>query len=67
VHVAIEQLGVDGVFFLMSRRFTGLPQMTTLHLVEDGAWVVEAKKNKKKHKGKKAPVKGQILDVRPAP
>jgi len=65
VHVAIEQLGVDGVFFLMSRRFTGLPQMTTLHLVEDGAWVVQAKpkKGSKKHKGKKAPVQGKIVDV----
>jgi len=65
VHVMVEKFGVDGVFFVMSRRFTGLPQMTALKVVEDGAWVVDARpqKGRKKHKGKKAPVQGKIIDV----
>ena len=50
VHVEIEDLGINGVFFLMARRFTGLPQFTTLTLREDGAWVLYARPKSLKHK-----------------
>jgi prophage tail gpP-like protein len=64
VRAQVEPLGIDGVYFVMARRFTGLPQMTVLSLREDGAWVVDAHPSKRRHRrGKNAPSAGAILDV----
>lgn len=66
VRVVIEDLGLDDTFFLMARRFSGPPQMTTLSLREDGAWALQARPNsvkrKKVQRGNKKPVP-QIVDV----
>lgn len=67
VQVEIEDLGVNGVFFLMARRFSGLPQFTTLTLREDGAWVLYAKpksvKRKQINKTNGKTTTPQIIDV----
>jgi prophage tail gpP-like protein len=66
VRAVIEDLGIDGVFFVMARRFSGLPQMTTLSLREDGAWVLDAhpktlRRHGKTHKMADQP--GRIIDL----
>jgi prophage tail gpP-like protein len=64
----VEDLSIDGVFFIMARRFSGLPQMTTLSLREDGAWVLDAHpKSLRRHQGtkKKAAQPGRIIDLAP--
>jgi prophage tail gpP-like protein len=45
VHVLWEEYGVDAVYFLMARRFTGGRPggtRTTLTLKEDGVWILDA-------------------------
>lgn len=45
IHVLCEPHGIDGVYFLMARNFQGgrgKSSLTTLTLVEDGVWVVDA-------------------------
>lgn len=62
IHVKSDVHGIDEVWFLMARRFTGgreQPTLTHLTLKEDGIWSVEGYKEKKRkrkagrHKGKK--------------
>lgn len=58
VHVISERHGIDAVFFLMARKFTGGRQQasrTQLELKEDRTWVLEAHPHKKNHRlGKNA-------------
>lgn len=64
VRCVVEDLGVDGIFFVMARRFSGPPAFTTLSLREDGAWVLEAHpKTLRRRKGKAAAGSGLILDL----
>ncbi|MDF0377701.1 phage baseplate assembly protein [Methylophilus sp. YYY-1] len=66
VHVVSEPHGIDGVFFLMSRRFTGSRQdgqRTELMLKEDGIWALDAHPHKRKHRRGKNDSPGEILDV----
>jgi prophage tail gpP-like protein len=67
VRAVVEDLGLDGIFFVMARRFTGLPQMTTLTLHEDGAWVLDAHPKTLRRHGKhhKADRPGRIIDLTP--
>jgi prophage tail gpP-like protein len=67
VRAVIEDLGIDGVFFIMARRFSGLPQITTLSLREDGAWVLDAHPKTLRRRGKthKAAKPLQIIDLSP--
>lgn len=53
VRVISEPHGIDDIFFLMARRFTGgrnEGQRTHLTLKEDKAWVLEAHPRKKSHR-----------------
>lgn len=58
VHVKSDPHNIDGIYFLMHRRFRGgrnTPRVTLLTLVEDGVWLPDAypkKKHKRKRKGK---------------
>ncbi|WP_337050161.1 phage baseplate assembly protein [Serratia fonticola] len=56
VHVVSEPHGIDAIFFLMKRNFTGgslgVGEKTTLTLKEDGVWIPDAYPKRKKHKGK---------------
>lgn len=64
IHVSSESLGIDGVWFLMERVFTGgrgRQRTTSLLLVEDGVWVIDAFKKKKGRKGKK--LQAVVVDV----
>jgi prophage tail gpP-like protein len=61
VHVEIEDFGLNAPMFIMSRRFSGLPAITTLKLHEDGAWVLAAHPKKLRHKHQLGP--GKILNL----
>lgn len=53
VLVVIEEFGIDGLYFLMGRRFFGgrdEGQLTDLTLKEDGVWLLDAHPHTKKHK-----------------
>lgn len=53
VHVLSEPHGIDGIYFLLGRRFTGgrsLGALTELRLVEDGVWVLDAHPHKREHR-----------------
>ncbi len=56
VHVVSEPHGIDAIFFLMRRNFTGgslgAGEKTTLTLKEDGVWIPDAYPKRKKHKSK---------------
>ncbi|WP_375591711.1 phage baseplate assembly protein [Chitiniphilus eburneus] len=55
VHLVAEPLGLDGVYFIMARRFTGGASQgttTTLTLREDGVWIVDGAKQSAKKGGK---------------
>ncbi|KDB09519.1 hypothetical protein LIG30_1491 [Burkholderia sp. lig30] len=64
VHVIWEEYGIDAVYFLMGRRFTGGRDSspgarTTLTLKEDGVWVPDAHPHsgrKHRHKGHSGPL-----------
>lgn len=69
IHVISEPHGIDAVYFLMGREFTGgRPggKVTTLRLKEDGVWIPDAfpKKKKGRKKRKKKQELG-IVDVEP--
>lgn len=57
VHVLWEEYGVDAVYFLMGRRFTGgrpAGARTTLTLKEDGVWILDAHPHSgRRHRRKK--------------
>lgn len=67
VRVVSERHKIDGVFFLMGRRFTGGRQggqQTELRLVEDGMWVLAPHPHQRKHrKGKNAIEQGMVSDA----
>lgn len=66
LHVLCEQLGIDDVFFLMARRFSGGREQaprTVLTLKEDRAWLLDAHPHKKKHRLGKNSAPLQILDI----
>lgn len=61
IQLISEPHGLDGIYFLMARRFEGGRsdgKTTTLKLVEDGVWVLDAKPEKDKpKKGRKGKAK----------
>ncbi|HBW2145871.1 TPA: phage tail protein [Klebsiella pneumoniae] len=70
IHVISEPHGIDAVYFLMGREFTGGRPggaVTTLRLKEDGIWIPDAwTKKKKARKGrKKKKLETGIVDVEP--
>ncbi|KAF1051695.1 MAG: hypothetical protein GAK41_01251 [Burkholderia gladioli] len=53
VHVVWEEYGIDAIYFLMARRFTGGTH-TALTLKEDGVWILDAHPHSgRKHRKKK--------------
>ncbi|MEC6145790.1 phage baseplate assembly protein [Klebsiella pneumoniae] len=70
IHVISEPHGIDAVYFLMGREFSGGRPggaVTTLRLKEDGIWIPDAwPKKKKARKGrKKKKQETAIIDVEP--
>ncbi|EOX6288512.1 phage baseplate assembly protein [Escherichia coli] len=70
IHVISEPHGIDAIYFLMGREFTGGRPggaVTTLRLKEDGVWIPDAwPKKKKARKGrKKKKQELGIVDVEP--
>jgi prophage tail gpP-like protein len=68
VVVQSEPHGLDGIYFLMARRFTGdksIGQRTQLTLKEDGVWLLDAHPSKRKHRRGKNSLPLQVLDFRP--
>ncbi|WP_115660519.1 phage baseplate assembly protein [Klebsiella quasipneumoniae] len=70
IHVISEPHGIDAIYFLMGREFTGGRPggaMTTLRLKEDGVWIPDAwSKKKKARKGRrKKKQELGIVDVEP--
>lgn len=66
VHVLSEPHGLNGVYFLMARRFSGDRrggQITSLTLKEDGAWVLDAHPSKRKHRRGKNSLPGRVVDL----
>ncbi|ARU30905.1 phage tail protein [Sulfuriferula sp. AH1] len=66
VRVFSEPHGIDGVFFLMARKFRGgraSGSRTELTLKEDGVWVLDAHPHKGKHRRGKNSAPGQIIDL----
>ncbi|KGA31953.1 phage baseplate assembly protein [Pectobacterium odoriferum] len=66
IHVISEYHGIDAVFFLMGREFSGgRPGGTTtmLRLKEDGVWIPDAYPKKKKQRKRKGKKDLQIVDV----
>lgn len=66
VLVKSEPHGLDGVYFLMARRFTGdksVGQRTQLTLKEDGVWVLDAHPSKRRHRKGKNSLPGKIVDL----
>ena len=69
IHVISEPHGIDAVYFLMGREFTGGRPggaVTTLRLKEDGVWIPDAfPKKKKGRKKRKKKQETAIIDVEP--
>lgn len=70
IRVRSEPHGIDGVFFLMGREFSGgRPDntITTLRLKEDGIWIPDAYPKKRKTRKRRAKVNKEleIIDVEP--
>ena len=66
VRVQSDVFGIDQVFFIMGRRFTGgrgVPTQTSLRLVEDGIWVLDAHPHSRKHRRGKNDCPGEIIDL----
>ncbi|WP_211249600.1 phage baseplate assembly protein [Microvirgula aerodenitrificans] len=56
IHVLSEPHGIDGVYFLMARKFQGgrgIGMTTQLTLKEDGVWVLDAHPHNRKRRGRK--------------
>lgn len=65
VQVLSEPHGINGIYFLMARRFTGgrtQASNTELTLKPDGVWVLDAHPHKRKHRRGKNGI-GEIIDV----
>lgn len=66
VRVFSEPLNINGVFFLMARKFIGgrtEGARTELTLKEDGVWTLDAHPHKRKHRRGKNSGPGEIIDV----
>lgn len=66
VRVASEPHGLDGIYFVISRRIAGdraRGQVTDLVLKEDGAWALYAHPSKRKHRRGKNSMPGHIVDA----
>lgn len=66
VTVKSEPHELDGVYFLMGRRFLGdrrTGQITVLTLKEDGVWTLDAHPSKRKHRRGKNSLPGRIVDL----
>ncbi|MBN3237663.1 phage tail protein [Pectobacterium versatile] len=66
IHVISEYHGIDAVFFLMGREFSGGRPggtTTTLRLKEDGVWIPDAYPKKKKQRKRKGKGETAIVDV----
>lgn len=66
VRVFSEPHKIDGVYFLMARKFTGgrsEGSRTELTLKEDGVWILDAHPHKRKHRRGKNSGPGEILDI----
>lgn len=66
VRVVSEPDGIDGIYFLMARRFSGgrsRGSTTSLVLKEDRAWLLDAHPHKRRHRRGKNAVHAQILDA----
>lgn len=56
VHIVWEEYGIDAVYFLMGRKFTGGREVgthTTLTLKEDGVWILDAHPHSGRHHRRK--------------
>ncbi|MDX7658458.1 phage baseplate assembly protein [Klebsiella quasipneumoniae] len=68
IHVISEPHGINAVYFLMGREFTGGRPggaVTTLRLKEDGVWIPDAFPKKKKGRKKRKKKQETIIDVGP--
>lgn len=67
IHVLSEPHGIDAVYFLMARKFTGgrgKQTITLLTLKEDGVWVLDARKRRaRRKKGHGRKLVPTIVDV----
>ena len=66
IHVISEAHGIDAVYFLMGREFTGGRPggtVTTLRMKEDGIWIPDAWPKKKKGRKKRQKQELGIVDV----
>ncbi len=66
IHVVSEPHGIDRVFFLMGRRFSGgrnEAPTTTLTLKEDGAWVLDAHPHKNRYRRGRNHVHAEVVDA----
>lgn len=68
VTVKSEPHGIEGVYFLMGRRFQldrRGGQVTHLTLKEDGVWTLDAHPSKRKHRRGKNSLPGKVIDLSP--
>jgi prophage tail gpP-like protein len=66
VVVQSEPHQLDGIYFVMARRFTGnksVGQRTQLTLKEDGMWVLDAHPSRRRHRRGKNSLPGQVSDL----
>lgn len=66
IRVLSEPHDLDAIFFLMARKFTGgrgQQTLTALTLKEDGVWVLDAKRKKRKKKKGEKKLTPTIIDV----
>ncbi|QHP82400.1 phage tail protein [Pectobacterium odoriferum] len=66
IHVTSEYHGIDAVYFLMGREFSGGRPggtTTTLRLKEDGVWIPDAYPRRKKQRKRKGRGETAIVDV----
>lgn len=68
VHVLSEPHGIDAPMFVMARKFLGgraQDGLTVLKLVEDRAWVLDARPHRNKHRRGRNSLPGRVVDVAP--
>lgn len=66
VHLVSEPHGIDALFFVMARRFTGgrdRPSRSILMLKEDGVWQLDAHPHQRRHRRGKHSTPGKIIDL----
>ncbi|MDO8654185.1 MAG: phage tail protein [Undibacterium sp.] len=66
VRVVSDVLKIDGIFFLMGRKFCrsrSSGTTTELTLKEDGVWVIDAHPHKRKHRLGKNSLAGEVYDA----